>query len=91
MKTYYHIMSKTPALSGNARKWGAGYRKFALVESTTPEEPKMISERARGMVKIIACASLFYGKGVRSEGAKFLSEITSLKEDLERRGGGDGE
>ena len=71
-------MTRRPKLSGKARQFGWGYLKIAAVEvdETIPEggEPKMISERSLGVVKVHDCSSLYYGKGIKSEGALFLKE-----------------
>jgi hypothetical protein len=76
------IMHRSPALSGKARDYSRGYRKIALVEvdrdvldSLNQSEPKMISERSKGVLRILDCAQLYYGEGVRSEGKKFLDEL----------------
>lgn len=75
------VMSRRPKLFGKARTYGKGYRKFALCEidpAALPPgatEPRMISERARGMIRIIRCRSLFYGEGKRSEGAAYLAGL----------------
>jgi len=83
MKTYYHIMMKTPHLSGKAREYSMGYRKIALVEATTETPPAMIADRARGMVRVISCRSLYFGRGVRSEGAAYLAALKDKKKRLE--------
>jgi hypothetical protein len=82
MKTEKIIMTRRPALSGNARKYSRGYLKIALVEVDRDElarlgqsEPKMISERSRGVVRVVECGQLYYGEGVRSEGARFLAKL----------------
>ena len=83
------IMRRTPKLSGKAKQYSRGYVKLALVDVDREEldklgqsEPKMISERSRGVVKIRRGASLYYGKGIKSEGAKYLKELEERKQEL---------
>jgi hypothetical protein len=74
-------MTRRPALSGKARQFSRGYLKIALVEvdpSELPEgegEPRMISPHARGCVRVIESAQLYYGEGVRSEGGEYLRAL----------------
>ena len=77
------IMWRSPALSGKAREYGSGYKKIALVEIDpakllpNEDEPKMISERCAAVVKIHACRQLYYGEGIRSEGAAFAAHLSA--------------
>lgn len=75
-------MTRRPALGGKARVYGTGYLKMALVkvdsdilDSLGLEEPAMISERSKGMIKIIECRSVFMGKGVKSQGSEYRKEL----------------
>lgn len=85
MKTEFKIMTRSPKLKGAARKYGSSYAKFALVEyapDLLPEgrmEPSMISPRARGMVRIIDCKTVYCGEMIRSEGQHYLRRLERLK------------
>ena len=81
-KKYLHIMRRSPALKGRARQYGRGYAKFALVESDQAQEPCRIDDRING-VRVIRKANVYYGKGIRSEGVKFLASLIAEKEKLE--------
>lgn len=83
------IMKKSAQVSGNARKYSHQYAKIALVEIDPKKlqelgqtEPKSISKRAKGLVRILACGTLFFGKGKRSQGKKFLDLITEKMNQL---------
>jgi len=89
MKIETIIMCRTPSLSGKARQYSRGYAKIALVDVDRDEldnlgrdEPRMISERALGMVKIRRCAQLYYGKGIKSEGASYLRSLEERMDEL---------
>lgn len=88
MKSKFIVMTASPALSGKARKYGMGYRKIALVEVNDDilkgKNPKMISDRAIGVIKIHDCASLYYGKGIKSEGGRFYRECKEKAEKLNK-------
>jgi len=63
-------MECTPALSGKAREFGRNYRKMALVELKPgfTGRPKMISDRAVGVARVIECRVLHVGSTERSRG-----------------------
>lgn len=85
----YIIMKKSAQVGGNARKYSRQYVKLALVEIDPKTlqrlgqtEPKTISKRARGLVRILECKTLFFGEGKRSQGKKFLDSITEKMNSL---------
>ncbi len=89
MKIETIIMQRTPSLSGKAKEYSRGYRKIALVDidrellnNLERSEPKMISERSLGVLKIRRCRSLYYGKGIRSEGLFYLKHLEGLAEKI---------
>lgn len=84
---YIQIVFKTPKLSGKARKYSKGYRKIALCVTTTPDEPKMISNRCKTVEEVVDCSSLYYGAGVRSEGAEYAAELNTLATKLAKTKG----
>lgn len=84
------IMFRSPSLSGKAREYSRGYQKIALVEvdnNKIPigEEPKMISERSIGVIRILDCATLYYGKGIKSEGKRFLDQIRKKADKFNKK------
>jgi len=87
-KTKIIIMERSAQMPSSC-KFSGGYRKFALVEidpARLPEgEPKMISERARGVVEIHAVWDrVFCGKMIRSEGVAVLQEARDLRRSILR-------
>lgn len=70
-------MESTPALRGKARRFGRNYRKMALVELEPgfTGRPKMISERAVGVARIVECRVLHVGSTERSEGFRVRHEL----------------
>lgn len=78
MKLMY--MEKTPHLKGKARKFGRNYRKIAVVEIEEGFEgtPKMISERAIGVKKVIECHVMYVGTTERSVGFQMMKRLQSL-------------
>lgn len=84
--TDFVIIRSSPVLKGRARQFGSGYVQFRLLEVQTGSVPAMGSERARGVVRVIADPSpVYYGAGERSEGATILAE---LREECERLAAG---
>lgn len=70
------ILRSSPVLKGRARKFGRGYVQFRLLEVETGSVPAMGSERARGVVRVIANPRpVYYGIGLRSKGAELLSDL----------------
>ena len=76
------VLTSSPALKGKARQWGASYRRIALVlvdrdvlAAEGIETPRMISDRARGVVRILRERTLHVGQSERSEGRRFLAEL----------------
>jgi len=70
-------MEASPALKGKARKFGRNYRKMALVELEQgfTGRPKMISDRAIGVARIVECRVLHVGSTDRSEGFRVRHEL----------------
>ncbi len=84
-------MSKTThiVLSSSARMpsscWGS-YARVAVVEAEVGAEPKMISERARGVVRIIETwERLHIGKTKRCAHQRALAEAHALADELNAR------
>ena len=83
------IMFRSPKLSGNAKKYSRGYIKMALVKVDADKlkelgqnEPKMISPRSKGCLQVIESAQLYYGKGIRSQGAIYLKKLKQKQRAL---------
>ena len=51
--TRYIVMESSAQVRGKMREFGGKYRRLAVVEVVGDEWPKMISERARGVVRIV--------------------------------------
>jgi len=70
-------MESSPALRGKARRFGRNYRKMALVELQPgfTGRPKMISERAVGVARIVECRVLHVGSTDRSYGFRVRAEL----------------
>jgi len=70
-------MESTPRLSGKARQFGINYRRIALVEIADGfhGRPKMISDRARGVVRVVESESVYVGLTDRSAGARKRSAM----------------
>jgi hypothetical protein len=79
-------METSPKLSGKARDYGRDYRKMAVVEVEqgygVDHRPKMISERARGVVRIVESGTVHMGKTMRSAGVRYRSRLLDLCEHL---------
>lgn len=73
----YMFMESCPALAGKARKFGAEYRRIAIVEIEPGFEgrPAMISKRARGVVRIVREAVVHIGATDRSTGYRLREEF----------------
>lgn len=65
-------MESTPRLKGKAKQFGTHYRRIALVEieDNFSGRPRMISDRARGVVRVIESESVYIGKTARSAGRR---------------------
>ena len=78
----YLYMEASPQLKGKARQFGRQYRKMAVVEVEPgygPDRiPKMISARARGVVRVVDCATLYVGKTGRSAGLVWRDRMLAL-------------
>ena len=79
-------MESSPQLRGRARQYGRQYRKMAVVEVEPgygPDRiPKMISARARGVVRVVDCATLHVGTTDRSAGRVWRSRMLALVAQL---------
>ena len=73
-------MESSPALSGKARQFGRNYRKMAVVELEPGFEgrPKMISERAIGVRRVVECSTEHVGKTPRSAGAQTMARYRAM-------------
>ena len=70
----YIYMEACPALSGKARQFGRRYRKMAVVELEPGFEgrPRMISERAIGVRRVVECSTEHVGRTRRSAGVRTM-------------------
>ncbi len=70
-------MEASPALSGKAREFGRNYRKLALVELEPgfTDRPAMISDRAKGVARIIQIETIYLGSSPRSAGYRLREEM----------------
>ena len=79
-------MESPPQLKGRARQYGRHYRKMAVLEVEPgygPDRPpKMISPRARGVVRVVDCATLHVGTTDRSAGRVWRSRMLALCAEL---------
>lgn len=68
----YIYMESSPKLRGKARKFGRDYRRMAIVELEPGfnGRPKMISTRARGVVRVVADETHHVGATERSYGVQ---------------------
>ena len=82
----YIYMTASPKLQGKARQFGRNYLKMAVIELKDGFEglPKMISERAKGVARIVTCDVLYVGKTERSEGFRRRKELQAMVEELNR-------
>ena len=81
MSTEYIIMTATAKMPASNR-FGS-YGKVALCEVQKGQQPKMISERARGMVRIVDLRDrLFWGSTPRCAFQKALNELTARAAQL---------
>lgn len=85
----YIIMFRSPKLQGKAKQYSRDYSKIALVrvdpiklKKLGQTEPKMISPRSQGCLEVVDCAQLYYGKGMRSEGAIYLKQLKEKRDRL---------
>jgi hypothetical protein len=82
MQTEFIVMTASAQVSGKARRFGR-YRDVAVCEVEAGKRPKMISERARGMVRIITDSGpVSEGKTDQCAYARALREATAMARDL---------
>lgn len=76
----YIYMEACPALSGKARQFGRNYRKMAVVELEPGFEgrPKMISERAIGVRRVVECCVEHVGRTRRSAGVRTMVRFKTM-------------
>jgi len=80
----YIYMEACPALRGKAREYGRRYRKMAVVELEPgfKGQPKMISERAIGVRRVVECTTVHVGKTSRSAGVRTIVRYRALVDAL---------
>ena len=73
-------MEASPALKGKAREFSRGYRKIAVVELEPGFQgrPKMISERAIGVRRVVECTTEHVGRTPRSAGVRTMARYRAL-------------
>jgi len=73
-------MESCPALKGKARQFGRRYRKLAIVELEPGFEgiPKMISERAIGVRRVVECSVEHVGRTPRSAGVRTMARYRAM-------------
>ena len=83
MSTEYIIMTATAKMPASNR-YGR-YGKVALCEVQKGQQPKMISPRARGMVRVVEVRDrLFRGSTPRCAFQKALAELTARAAELNK-------
>lgn len=91
MPTRFVYMESSPALKGRAKKFGARYRRMAVVEydpALLPEgatRPARIDERAKGVVQIVSETIASVGKSPRSFGYSRRAELQEEARRLDLR------
>jgi len=77
-------MEASPALKGKAREFSRGYRKIAVVELEPGFQgrPKMISERAIGVRRVVECTTVHVGRTPRSAGVRTMAQYRALVDAL---------
>ena len=77
-------MEACPALRGKARRFGRRYRKLAVVELEPgfAGRPKMISERAIGVRRVVECTTVHVGRTSRSAGVQTMLRFRALVDAL---------
>lgn len=80
----YVYKESAPALSGKAREFGMSYRRMAVleIEDGFDGDPKMISERARGVKRIVEETTASVGKTDRSWGFRERARLLQLAKDM---------
>ena len=73
-------MEASPALRGKARQFGRNYRKMAIVELEPgfAGRPKMISERAIGVRRVVECSTEHVGRTRRSAGVQTMVRYRAM-------------
>jgi len=76
----YIYMEASPALKGKARQYGRRYRKMAVVELEPGFQgrPKMISERAIGVRRVVECTTEHVGRTPRSAGVQTMVRLRAM-------------
>ena len=69
-------MESTPHMAGKAREYSRHYRRMALVEVESADaRPRMISPRAKGVIRVVEDVTLCVGTTERSEGYRRRAEM----------------
>lgn len=77
------VLQSSPVLKGKAREFGRGYAQFRILEVERGCTPAMGGKRARGVVRVVSAPRpVYYGEGVRSEGARVLKELREMAVQL---------
>jgi len=81
MANRFIVMSASAQMPGSVK---APYRRCAVIETDLPEGefPKMISERARGVVRIVETWERCHARGQNCAFARAMREATALADDL---------
>jgi hypothetical protein len=88
MTTEYIVMSSSAHVSSARRRYGGQYRNVAVVEVESGARPAMISERAKGVVRIVKhWGGLSVGKTERSQYAVAFAEADALANKLNEEAG----
>lgn len=80
----YVLMTASPQLKGKAKKFSRNYLKFAVVELEPGFEglPKMISDRALGVRRIVSVETEYVGETDRSYGYRQFKAAQELVDQL---------
>lgn len=77
------LMNNSASPKGRAKDFSRNYRHIAIVEIEGENWPKMISERAKGVIRIVKDIPCIYvGKTEKSEGRRILNRMKEIVEGL---------
>jgi hypothetical protein len=78
----YVYQEASPKLAGKAREFGKNYRRMAVLEVDADilptDAPKMISERAKGVIQIIEDVVYYIGETRESKGFRERERLQAL-------------
>lgn len=81
--TKFVYMESSPALQGKASKFGASYRRMAVVEVENDcDRPARIDIRAKGVVRIVEEVTASVGRTDRSHGKCERDRLRALADRL---------